>query len=117
MFSNYMEACKKLKCVPSHHICNLFSLQESVDWTKEERELMNQPITEIAIEEKLGPAGARALACALVGYWVGGSNAPLGPPYEILKSLTIKKGQLGRTGADGKKQAFSNANHHRILQS
>ena len=100
MYANYIEACKKLKCVPSQHICNLFSLQESVDWTKEEREQMNQPITDIAMDEQLGPAGTRAFACALVGAWVGGSDKPFGSPYEILRSLTIKNGNLKLTGGD-----------------
>ncbi len=61
MYANYIKACTTLKCIPSHHICNLFSLQESVDWTKEEREQMNQPVTKLALEEKIGPAGTRAL--------------------------------------------------------
>jgi hypothetical protein len=101
MYKNYLLACGKIQIPPLKRIVNLFSMQESVDWTQEERDMMNAPVTFIGIEnERIGPGGARAICCALTGRWVAGSNETFGPAYGILEALTFKRGEVGPTGAE-----------------
>ena len=69
MYKNYLDACSKIQVEPLKHIVNLFSMQEQVDWTAEEREAMNAPVTAIVLQDQhVGPGGTRAVCAAPVSY-------------------------------------------------
>ena len=101
MYKNYLDACSKIQVEPLKHIVNLFSMQEQVDWTAEEREAMNAPVTAIVLQDQhVGPGGTRAVCAALAGRWVAGSGNVFGPEYGILESLQMKRCAIGAMGAE-----------------
>ena len=88
LHSSYVMVAAKLGEEPLEPVLGAMGTHESVAMSQDEREEAGAALTSLVFDKvHLGPAHTRALACALVGEWVGQTEtAPPEPPTFAEKS-------------------------------